>query len=111
MTSQRRQLKQLNISDVNSDLVPNETPENVYNDVLNMEVTDIGMRSSLGNVRAFGAPLFPPEHLAYNKTADQFFWIYASSTGIGVTDGVAHFDLTPVIPGTSVCPRIGPTRS
>ncbi len=102
----RRQIKSFQISGVNRDLPPNELPDDVYSDVLNMEAFDIGMRSSRGHTAAFGTPLFPPEYLAYNTRPGLFFWLYASSTGIGVTNGASHFDITPVAGITSVYPGV-----
>lgn len=95
MTAKRRTLKSLRIGDVNTELPPNLLGEEFYTDVKNMEIWDAGYRSSRGNAAAFGTPLFPPEHLVYNKGAGGFHWLYSSSDGIGATDGQNHFDITP----------------
>ena len=98
MTAQRRQLKSLRLSGVNADIPATLLPEDIYTQVVNVEAFDIGVRASRGNAEAYGTPLFAPEHLVYNKSLVNFFWIYASSAGIGVTDGQAHFDITPTVP-------------
>ncbi len=101
MTAQRRQIREFQFSGVNKDLPPNRLPDDLYSDVVNMEAFDIGMRTSLGTAAAFGTPLFDPEYLVFIKESGQFFWIYASSDGLGVTDGELHFDITPAAPITS----------
>lgn len=102
----RRQIKSFQISGVNRDLPPNELPDDIYSDVLNMEAFDIGMRSSRGHTAAFGTPLFQPEYLVFNDRPGEFFWIYASGSGIGVTNGELHFDITPAAGVTSVFPGV-----
>jgi hypothetical protein len=72
--------------------------EHTFSDVINVEPFDIGVRSSSGYAEVFGTPLFAPEHVINNKTAAAFYWLYASSGGIGVTDGQSHFDITPTTP-------------
>ena len=104
MTAREITRESFNFAGVNSDLPANQLPPDVYTDVLNMEAFDIGMRSSSGIAAVYGTPLFPPEHLVYNKASGSFFWIYASSNGIGVTDGVNQFDITPIVPPGSVHP-------
>lgn len=100
MTGQRRERLILRPAGVNSDLPATQLDPNIYSDVYNMEAYDIGMRQSRGNSEVYPGCLFPPEHLAYNKDANLFYWLYASGAGMGVTDGVAHFDITPT-PGPS----------
>ena len=95
MTARQRKRKQVFLSGVNSDLPPTFLKNDIYNDVINMEPFDVGMRSSSGNDAVFGVPLFAPEHLVFNLDASAFYWIYASSDGIGVTDGQAQFDISP----------------
>lgn len=95
MTAPNPTLQQFRFAGVNQDLPTNMLNDDVYSSVLNMEPIDIGMKVSGGIARAYDAPLFPPEHLAFNITPDAFYWMYASSTGIGVTNGQTHFDITP----------------
>lgn len=102
----RRQIKSFQISGVNRDLPPNELPDDIYSDCLNMEAFDIGMRSMRGHTLAFPSPLFAPEYLVFNDRPGLFFWIYASGAGIGVTDGELHFDITPAAGVTSVYPGV-----
>lgn len=104
MTGQRRQRLNLRPSGVNSDLPATFLDPNEFSDVLNMECFDVGMRQSRGNAEVFPTPLFPPEHLAYNKDANLFYWLYASGAGVGVTDGIEHFDVTPTPAPTSIYP-------
>lgn len=101
MTGLRRQLAEFEFTGVNKDLPPNRLPDDLYSDVVNMEAWDVGMRTSLGSERAFGTALFEPEYLVYVKEGGQFFWLYASSGGLGVTDGLNHFDISPAAPITS----------
>ncbi len=104
----RKRLKtpvvQFNLQGVNMDLPVNMLPENVFTDVQNMEPWDIGMAATEGNAQAFGTALFAPEHTQFNIQADQFYWLYAGSDGIGVTDGTNHFDITPAAGVTSTWP-------
>lgn len=104
MTAKKKRWQGLRLLGVNSDLPANLLKDDVYSDVINMEVYDVGMRASRGNAPAFDTPLFPPEHLVYNKGAGSFFWVYASSDGIGVSDGLSHFDITPAAGVTSSWP-------
>ena len=97
-------LQGLRLSGVNEDIPPQLLPPDVYSSVKNFEPFDIGMRSSRGNAPAFPGALFDPEYMAYNKAAAEFYWLYASSAGIGVTDGQNHFDITPAGGVSSVWP-------
>lgn len=104
MTAKRKTLKTFSFTGVNKDLPANMLDENLYSDVLNMEAFDLGMRASKGISQAFGTPLFPPEYLVFNKDPTQFYWLYASSDGIGVTDGQNHSDISPAVPISSAWP-------
>ncbi len=104
MTGQLPQRRELVPRGVIKDLPPGKIDENVLTDALNVESWDVGMRQSRGITEAFQGVLFPPEHLAFNKDANLFYWLYCSSAGIGITDGAAHFDISPTIPITSVWP-------
>ncbi len=87
-----------------NDLPFAQVPPEFFTAGINVELDPAGMRRSGGLAPVFGAPLFAPEHIAYNKDANLFYWLYASSSGIGVTDGVNHFDVTPTPPPGSTYP-------
>jgi len=95
VTAARRTIQRYQFASVNQDLPPNMLPPEIYSAVTNMEPFDIGMRGVRGAVAAFGTPLFTPEYLAFVTSPTGFFWLYAGSNGIGVTNGQAHFDITP----------------
>lgn len=98
-------------SGLNFDIPPTLLPPDVYTAGNNVEAFDVGMRSIRGHKAAFGTPLFPPEHLVFNKAGDLFYWVYASGAGIGATDGQNHGDITPVIPPGSVYPNVNWTSA
>ncbi len=93
MTGQRIQTLKLNPRGVNQDIPPGQLDPNLLSGALNAESFDIGIQRSGGLTEAFQGTLFPPEHIAFNKDANLFYWLYASSAGVGVTDGTTHFDL------------------
>lgn len=100
----RQALKPFRFLGVNVDIPANMQDESTWSQCTNLEVFDTGMQRCKGLFPAFGSPMFPPEHLVYNKIAGGFYWLYASSTGIGVTNGQAHFDITPATGVTSTWP-------
>ena len=104
MTSRKRTIKRFRMSGIVADLPSNVLDEQTFSDGFNVEPFDVGMRRSSGNADAYPGTLFEPEHLSYIKNAGQFHWLYASSGGIGASDGQAHFDITPVAGVTSTYP-------
>jgi hypothetical protein len=106
MTSKQHKFERLQLSGLNFDIPDSMLPPDQYSAGNNVEAFDIGMRSIRGHIEAYPSPIFPPEHLAFNKNAGAFNWIYAGGSGIGATDGVNHFDITPVVPPTSIYPNV-----
>lgn len=42
--------------------------------------------------------LFGPQHLLAAQLTPNIFWLYAGAAGVGVWDGVNHFDISPTTP-------------
>ncbi len=106
MTGRRIQTLKINPRGVNQDIPPGQLDPNLYSSVLNAESFDIGMQRARGIASAYPGVLFAPEHLAYNKDSNLFYWLYAAGAGIGVTDGAAHFDVTPTPAPSSIWPTV-----
>ena len=79
-----------------SDLPLEDLPDNAVSDALNMISDDGAFRQAQPFQGVFGAALFKPRWLLPNQDTANAFWIYAGDQNIGVTNGVNHFDITPL---------------
>ena len=80
---------------VNSDLPAEDLPTEVVTTIRNAEAVNGYFNQARPFAPIFGSTLFQPRWLLPNQTDQAAYWCYAADTGIGVTDGVAHFDITP----------------
>ncbi len=93
----REQLVTLKPNGVVWDVPPHELPPDVYSIATNMRFDDDAAVKFSGFTDRNGTTLFPPVFMAATQRAinDQPTWGYGGLTQFGVTDGTAHFDLTP----------------
>lgn len=63
---------------------------------INVRSVDGSLSRALPFSPVLGTALFPPRFLMPNTIAGNAFWAYANNTGVGVTDGFTHKDVTPV---------------
>ena len=87
------------------DIPAQELPADKWSYGENMVNQNGTMKVAAGYRTFAGTPLFPPQYLLTRQNPGGFSWVYPGETGIGVTDGVNHFDITPAsftagVPGT-----------
>lgn len=89
-------------SGINSDLPPEEVAASVWTGGSNVQFQDTATTRVGGYENYSGTPLGtgPVFALPLVGTAE-VYWIYCSTQGVYVTDGINHFDITPV--GLSLC--------
>ena len=81
--------------DFNSDLEPEELGQEAVSGLENMQVRDGLFTQAEPYERVFGALSGQPRWLLANQSDAEAYWIYATDTGVFVTDGVTHSDITP----------------
>ena len=81
---------------VNEDLPPHELPPTVWSSGLNIRFKNNAAEQVKGYDSAFGTLLISPNWLLSVPDYPTYFWIYASTTSIRVTDMTTHYDITPV---------------
>ena len=89
---------ELNPLGVVLDVPPYAAPPDVYTECRNYRVTGGGMRRADG-VKVLlpdaGPYLFDPQFLQVVTRQGEIVFLYAGSAGVGATDGIAHYDVTP----------------
>jgi hypothetical protein len=92
----------INPSGINHDISPAELPPDVWNDGQNVLFENGFTQSAPGWAEVATGALYNPQYLANVLIGELYYWIYAGlngagdAGGIGVTDGVTHWDITPV---------------
>lgn len=84
-----------------------ELPLNAWTDVRNMRFKDGSVERFLGHAEQLGVPATPPQFLLSASQGGTPFWLYASDTKVGATDGAVHADITRVTGDYSVNPVSG----
>ena len=77
-----------------SDLPPNEIPLNAWTGGRNVRFIDGAVEKFTGHSEVFATPTWAPYFLIPITTGSTYYWVYAGTTKIGVTDGVSHADIT-----------------
>lgn len=82
-----------------ADIPFSELPLNAWTDAKNMRFRDGAAERFTGHVAQLGVPNTPPEWLLTCSQGGTAFWLYASATKVGATDGSSHADLTRAVGG------------
>jgi hypothetical protein len=81
------------------DVPPFAAPPDVYTSVQNMRVAGAGMARAAGVMAMFqdvgSGVLFPPKWVGAVIRSGAIWVLYAGDGGVGVTDGTAHYNVTP----------------
>src|SRR5262245_25281331 len=78
------------------DLKPEDVPADRWTRGRNVFFKNGEMFRCEGIGAIFGTELFPVEIVWYVDTGAQEWWLYASGSGVGVTDGSgSHWNITP----------------
>lgn len=85
----------INPGGFNADLAPEEVGPEEYTSLQNFVHRNGRPIKALGFAPVFGTPLAPPKHLLFSE-GDVDYWLYTGNSTISVTEGVNHFDITPV---------------
>lgn len=75
--------------------LPPEEAGNAWTGGQNVVFEDEAVVKAAGFDKVFGVPLGAPQFLLAVIAPLQRYWIYAHANGVGVTDGVTHWDITP----------------
>ncbi len=98
MGARARLLEQVRASSINEDLEPHDVGIEEYTSGRNVVFRDAFAERVQGVRDVFGDPIGPPVHLHPELTSAAAFWTYGTREAtekLGVTDGAAHFDITP----------------
>lgn len=90
-----------------ADEPPTEIPLQAWTDVRNMRFKDGAVEKLLGHAEQLGAPNTPPRWLLSASQGGTAFWLYASDTKVGATDGAVHADITRTSANYTVSPTSG----
>lgn len=82
-------------------------PLNAWTDAKNVRFRAGVAEKFFGHSAVFGSPLNSPEWLLHTTQAASTFWLYASGTKVGATDGVTHADITRLSGDYSPLPKVG----
>lgn len=86
----------------------NELPLNAWTDALNIRFRDGKAEKFSGHEQVFGNPLWAPRWLLHAAQGGLSYWLYASDTKVGATDGTTHADITRAAGGDyTVHPNFG----
>lgn len=76
------------------DLPHSELPLNAWTAAQNIRFRDGAAEKILGHAQVFGEPLWAPRWLLPITFGGSAYWIYASETKVGATNGTNHADIT-----------------
>jgi hypothetical protein len=97
MAFERKVLK-LAPSGFNFDLPADQVAITEFNSGVNVTFRNgIPTRCS-GYARVYQTPIATPEYLLNARTELTNFWLYPCRSVVGVLDGAAHFDISPLVP-------------
>jgi hypothetical protein len=85
----------MNISGIAPDLQPNTCPAGVWNDCANVVFKDGQARRVSGDLPQLPPAIVNAEVLLFVISNAVPYWVYATATRIGVTDGATDFNITP----------------
>jgi hypothetical protein len=77
-----------------TDLPFSELPLNAWTDVRNVRFRKGAVEKILGHVEALPGMLYPSEFLFQSAMHGTAYWMYASPTQVGATDGANHVSIT-----------------
>lgn len=95
-----RKILKLAPSGFNFDLPVDVAPPGAFTEGNNFQFKNGIATRSLGYAQVFGTPIAAPEYLINIQTVLVNYWLYPCKSVVGVTDGNAHFDVTPAAPLT-----------
>lgn len=85
------------INSIEPDYVDQQAPENVFNDGANVRYNNNIIERVSGYTPIFGTLLNTPIYVMGIREFNEFKWLYASTSNIGVVNSSStHFSLTPV---------------
>ncbi len=94
----QRQVFRIEASGIVYDVPPDAVPEGVFTAGNNVTFRD-GLPERAGGYReVYPTPIHEPEWLLNNRQPLVNYWIYPGMDAVGVTDGLAHFDISPAAP-------------
>lgn len=92
MATQRWQFR---IDTTNADQPPDKVADNELTLCENGRARDDLIYSAAGYARVYHPPLGVPNNLLNARNLANNYWLYGHDLGVGVTDTVDHFDVTP----------------
>ena len=85
----------LDLVGVINDAPSERLPYNAWTDARNVRFRDGAVEKFQGQTEAFGTPSAAPYYAFPMQKGLEYWWVYASLTGIYSTDGSTHYDITP----------------
>lgn len=86
----------LKLQGLNYDTPAYDLPVDVWTDAQNIRFADGATEKFPGETPVFGTLSYDPNWFIPVGYSANYYWVYASTTGVAVTDMAAHFDITPV---------------
>lgn len=87
-------IKNLGKLGIIADLPKEELPLEAWTAGRNVRFLNDGVEKFKGHIEVYATPLWTPWWLLPVARASQYFWLYASDTKVGATDGSSHADIT-----------------
>jgi len=85
----------LKLNSLNFDTPAYDLPLDVWSAGQNIRFNDGATEKFSGESPVFGTPLFDPNWFIPVGYGANYYWLYADTTGVAVTDMSAHNDITP----------------
>jgi hypothetical protein len=85
----------LKLNGLNYDTPAYDLPLDVWTDAQNIRFQDGATEKFSGQEQVFGTPDFDPNWFIPVGYGANYYWVYADTVGIAVTDMASHFDITP----------------
>lgn len=85
----------LQLSGLNHDIPAQNLPLDTWSSGQNVRFVDGSTEKFKGQAQVFGALTYAPNWFQPVGYGANYYWVYADTTGIAVTDMFSHFDITP----------------
>lgn len=86
---------EVKLTGINRDAVPGDAPEDWWTDGRNVMFIAGETVRTPGEAKFAAPAISQAQFVHYVDTGDQQWWIYGGDNGVAVTDGTAHYTITP----------------